>query len=148
MTTPPVKIASIMWSSYLPTFMAAAEESPYATLSIFSQKEIDNNLDYLEQFWSKAAEAQVLFFYWTVEGFWEEVSARLHELPPGKTIVTTSFDPANWGRHATVDLSVCAKAYAYLAEGGTENYRRLLDYLKSRNVDAYRQLIERLGLRK
>ena len=26
--------------------------------------------------------------------------------------------------------------------------RRLLDYLKSRNVDAYRQLIERLGLRK
>ena len=26
--------------------------------------------------------------------------------------------------------------------------RRLLDYLKSRNTDAYRQLIERLGLRK
>ena len=26
--------------------------------------------------------------------------------------------------------------------------RRLLDYLKSRNVDAYRQLIDRLGLRK
>lgn len=26
--------------------------------------------------------------------------------------------------------------------------RRLLDYLKSRNADAYRQLIERLGLRK
>lgn len=26
--------------------------------------------------------------------------------------------------------------------------RRLLDYLKSRNVDAYRKLIERLGLRK
>jgi small subunit ribosomal protein S15 len=26
--------------------------------------------------------------------------------------------------------------------------RRLLDYLKSRNVDTYRQLIERLGLRK
>ncbi len=26
--------------------------------------------------------------------------------------------------------------------------RRLLDYLKSRNIDAYRSLIERLGLRK
>ncbi len=26
--------------------------------------------------------------------------------------------------------------------------RRLLDYLKSRNLDGYRQLIERLGLRK
>jgi small subunit ribosomal protein S15 len=26
--------------------------------------------------------------------------------------------------------------------------RRLLDYLKSRNADVYRQLIERLGLRK
>ncbi len=26
--------------------------------------------------------------------------------------------------------------------------RRLLDYLKSRNTDAYRQLIDRLGLRK
>ena len=26
--------------------------------------------------------------------------------------------------------------------------RRLLDYLKSRNVDSYRQLIDRLGLRK
>ncbi|MDD3581006.1 MAG: cobaltochelatase subunit CobN [Desulfobacca sp.] len=124
-----VKIASIMWNSYLPTFLAAAEASPEVELSIFANKEIDNNLDYLDQFWSKAAQADVIFLYWTNEGFWAEVSARLSELPPSKTIVTTSYDPANWGRQATVNLAVCTKAYAYLAEGGLENYRRLLEYL-------------------
>jgi len=124
-----VRIASIMWSSHMPTFVAAAAASPEVELSMFSQKEIENNRDYLEQFWSKAAQADAIFLYWTVEGFWEEVSARLHELPPGKTIITTSYDPANWGRHATVNLSVCARAYAYMAEGGPENYRRLLEYL-------------------
>lgn len=129
MTAPPVKIASIMFGSHVSTFMAAAAASPEVELSMFSQKEIDHNLDCLEQFWSKALQADVIFLYWTMEGFWEEVSARLRDLPPGKTIITTSYDPANWGRQATVNLSVCARAYAYLVEGGPENYRRLLEYL-------------------
>ncbi|WP_449245689.1 cobaltochelatase subunit CobN [Desulfobacca acetoxidans] len=129
MAARPVKIASIMWSSHVPAFVAAAEACSEVNLSMFAAKEIDNDLDCLEQFWTKVAEADVLFFHWTVEGFWEEVSTRLHELPPGKCIVTTSYDPTNWGRHATVNLSVCARAYAYLLEGGLENYRRLLKYL-------------------
>ncbi len=129
MQTRPVRIVSIMWGSYLPTFLAAAEASPFVELSIFSQKEIENNAEVLEQFWSKAAQADAVLFYWTTDGFWEEVSARLDELIPTKTIVTTSFDPANWGRNATVDVSVCAAAYAYMAEGGQENYQRLLEYV-------------------
>ena len=83
----------------------------------------------LELFWQSAAWADVVFLYWTADGFWEEVNARLDEFAGGKTIITTSFDPANWGRRATVDVPVCARAYAYLAEGGTENYRRLLDFI-------------------
>jgi cobaltochelatase CobN len=129
MKNKPVRIASIMWGSYLPTFLAAAEESPYVDLSIFSQKEIENNADCLELFWAAAAKADVVFFYWTTDGFWEEVSARIDEVAGARAIVTTSFDPANWGRCATVDLSVCARAYAYIAEGGRENYRRLLEFV-------------------
>jgi cobaltochelatase CobN len=125
----PVRIVSIMWGSYLPTFLAAAEASPWVELSIFSQKEIENNADCLDLFWAAAAKADVVFFYWTTDGFWEEVSARIDEVAGTRTIVTTSFDPANWGRCATVDLSVCARAYAYIAEGGQENYLRLLEYV-------------------
>lgn len=128
-TQKPIRIASIMWGSYLPTFLAAAEASPYVELSIFSQKEIENNADCLELFWAGAAAADAIFFYWTADGFWEEVSARIDEKAGAKTIITTSFDPANWGRSATVDISVCARAYAYLAEGGQENYRRLLEFI-------------------
>jgi cobaltochelatase CobN len=127
--SPPVKIASIMWSSYVPTFLAAAAASPHVELSIFSKKEMEQNWEVLERFTEKAREAQVLFFYWTDDAFWEEVSARVAELPPGLTVVTTSYDPANWGRLTTVDLSVSARAYGYIAEGGQENFTRALEFL-------------------
>ncbi|MBW1722554.1 MAG: hypothetical protein JRJ78_10865, partial [Deltaproteobacteria bacterium] len=128
-TTQPIRIVSIMWGSYLPAFLAAAEESPHVELAIFSQKEIENNAECLEHFWARAADADAILFYWTTDGFWEEVSARIDELASSTAIITTSFDPANWGRNATVDISVCARAYAYLAEGGQENYRRLLEFV-------------------
>jgi cobaltochelatase CobN len=129
MPHPPIHVVSIMWGSYLPTFLAAAEASEHVTLSIFSQKEIENDLSVLELFWQNTARADVVFLYWTADGFWEEVNARIDEFAAGKTIITTSFDPANWGRRATVEVPVCARAYGYLAEGGMENYRRLLDFI-------------------
>ena len=126
----PVRIVSIMWGSYVPVLLDAAKESPHVELSVFSQKEIDENYECLEAFWKAADRAHVLFFYRTTDGFWQEVDARLgDEVGPDKVIVTTSFDPADWGRNATVDLAICAKAYTYLAEGGKENYRRLLEFL-------------------
>jgi cobaltochelatase CobN len=118
-----------MWSSYLPAFLTAAEASPYVEPAVFSQKEIENNADLLEFFWKKVESADVIFLYWTTDGFWEEVGAQIDEFSSGKTIVTTSFDPADWGRKATVDMAVCARAYAYMIEGGIENYRRLLEFL-------------------
>ncbi len=127
MSTRPVRIVSIMWSSYLPAFLAASEGSPHVDLTIFSQKEIESNADCLEPFWSAAAQADAILLYWTNDGFWEEVSARIDEMVGAKVIVTTSFDPANWGRNSTVDLSLCARAHAYMAQGGQENYRRLLE---------------------
>ena len=124
-----VRIASIMWGSYLPAFLAAAEKSSYVELAVYSQKEIENNVDFLETFWNAAKTADAVLFYWTTDGFWEEISARIDEISYAKTIVTTSFDPANWGRKATVDISVCAKAWAYVAQGGEENYQRLLEFV-------------------
>ena len=129
MSTRPIRIACIMWGSYVPAFLAAAEAGPHVELSIYSQKEIENDPSTLELFWRSAARADIVFLYWTTDGFWEEVSARLDEFAGGRTIVTTSFDPSNWGRKATVDMQVCAKAYAYMAEGGAENYRRLLEFV-------------------
>lgn len=129
MQSGPIRIVSIMWGSYIPTFLAAARDLPRVALTIFSQKEIENDAAVLEHFWTEAAAADLIFFYWTTDGFWEEVSARIDEVAGAKTIVTTSFDPANWGRNATVDAAVCARAYAYIAEGGAENYRRLLAFL-------------------
>lgn len=129
MDTQRVRIVSIMWNSYLPTFLAAANESRHVELTLFSQKEIESDADCLELFWKAARGADIIFLYWTSDGFWEEVDARIDEVSNAKTIVTTSFDPANWGRRATVEIPVCARAYAYLAEGGTENCRRLLEFL-------------------
>jgi cobaltochelatase CobN len=120
-----------MWASYLPTFLTAARLSDRIELTLFANKAIENDAGQLEAFLDAAKKADIIFFYWTTDGFWEEVSARLHEIGPGKIIITTSFDPADWGRLATVEHSVCVRAYGYLAEGGTENYRRLLDLLAS-----------------
>lgn len=129
MSVKPVKITAIMWGSYLPTFLCAAEKCPHADLVIYSQKEIENDPNTLELFWASAAESDAILFYWTTDGFWEEVSARIDEVSVGKAVITTSFDPSNWGLNATVDLADCARAYAYLAEGGEENYIRLLEFV-------------------
>ena len=124
-----IKITSIMWSSYLPTFLRAAEHSEQIELTLFSNKEIENDAGRLDVFFDAANDSDILFFYWTTDGLWEELTARFDEIGQGKTIITTSFDPADWGRLATVEVSVCAAAYGYLAEGGVENYRRLLGFL-------------------
>ena len=113
------------------TAVAGARLCPEVDLSLFSAKEIDQQPELLEQFLARAAQAEVIFLYWSIDGFWEELAARLPALASGRTIVTTSYDPANWGRAATTGQAVSAKAFRYLAEGGPENYRRLLLYLAS-----------------
>jgi cobaltochelatase CobN len=129
MNQTPIKITAIMWGSYLPTFLEAAKQCPMVELSIFSQKDIQERPEVLDRFWDQTARTDLLFFYWTADGFWEEIEARIQDYAGAKTVVTTSFDHSNWRRQATVDLSVCARAYAYLAHGGQENCRRLLHFL-------------------
>ncbi len=125
----PIKIVSIMWGSYVPVLIKAAEESPYVELTILSQKEIEKNPEQLEIFWEAADNSQVFFLYRTNNGFWNDIESRIEEVRPEKVIVTISPDPAYWGKNATVDISICAKAYSYLSHGGKENYRRLLEFL-------------------
>ncbi|MBW2108679.1 MAG: cobaltochelatase subunit CobN [Deltaproteobacteria bacterium] len=129
MTENPIRIAAIMWGSYVPAFLAAAKRSPYLVLSIFSHKHIDENAEYLEKFFAVAKNSDAILFYWTNDGFWEEVSARIDEIGLGRTIVTTSYDPTNWGRNATVDTAICAQAHSYVAAGGEKNYQRLLEFV-------------------
>ena len=131
MTSQPVKLAAVLWHPFLPTAVAGARLCPEAEVSLFSSKEMDQQPELLDHFLAKAAQAEVIFLYWSIEGFWEELAARLRHLPAGKTIVTTSYDPANWGRAATTGQAVSAHTFRYIAEGGPENFRRLLIYLAS-----------------
>ena len=117
-----------MWGSYLPAFIKAARESRHVDLTIFSQKEILNNSDVLEDFFSVAGAADAVLFYWTHDAFFEEIRARIDQINKEAAIVTVSYDPANWGLCATVSPSDCARAYGYMAEGGPENYKRLLEF--------------------
>ena len=123
-----VRITSIIWSSYVPMMMNAAAECDCADLNIFSHKEIVADENLLEDFKQAAQKADVIFFYRTNDPFWDEVDDFLKTVSD-KIIVSTSFDPAMWGMKATVELPVCAAAYAYLSEGGLANYRRLLEFL-------------------
>lgn len=118
-----------MWSSYLPTFLKAAEQSAEIELTLYANKELENDAERLEAFFDSAKGSDIIFFYRTTDGFWAEIDARIDEIGPGKIIITSSFDPTDWGRLATVEVAVCAAAYGYLAEGGVENYRRLLNFL-------------------
>uniref|UniRef100_A0A7C3UXV9 Cobaltochelatase subunit CobN n=1 Tax=Desulfobacca acetoxidans TaxID=60893 RepID=A0A7C3UXV9_9BACT len=131
MTSQPVKLAAILWNPFMSTGVAGARLCPEVEVSLFSSKDMDQQPELLDHFLAKAAQAEVIFLYWSIEGFWEELAAQLRHLPAGKTIVTTSYDPANWGRAATTSQAVSAKAFSYIAEGGPENFRRLLIYLAS-----------------
>lgn len=123
-----ILVVSIMWGSYLPAFITAAKMSDHVDLRIFSQKAINNDADVLEQFFKTAQTADVILFYWTHDAFYEEIRARIHEIPSGTGIVTISYDPVNWGLCSTVSPTDCARAYGYMAEGGPENFKRLLEF--------------------
>lgn len=123
------RIVCIMWGAYVPAFLEAAALRPEVDLAVFSNKELENDASLVDRFWTVARGADAILFYRTNDGFWEEISARADELARVRTIITTSFDPASWGRDATADLSVCARAYAYMEQGGRENYRRLLGFV-------------------
>ncbi|GAB6146498.1 cobaltochelatase subunit CobN [Desulfocicer niacini] len=123
-----VNIVSIMWGSYLPAFIKAAAESRHLELTIFSHKEIVNDSDVLEAFFRAAKTADAVLFYWTYDAFYEEIKARMEEINKNAVIVTISYDPVNWGIISTVSPSDCATAYGYMAEGGVENYQRLMEY--------------------
>ena len=127
--TKPTKIVSIMWGSYLPAFITAAGQSPRVDLTIFSQKEILNDADVLEIFFKTAKTAEAVLFYWTHDAFYEEIKARIDEISKDAVIVTLSYDPTNWGLCATVSPSDCARGYGYMAEGGPENFKRLLEFI-------------------
>ncbi|GLI35479.1 cobaltochelatase subunit CobN [Desulforhabdus amnigena] len=127
----PVRIVSIMWSSYVPAFLAAARQSPHVSVTLFSIKEIQENSSVLDRFWAAARTCDAVLLFWTNDGFWDEVAAGIGDIQGGRVIVTTSFDPTHWGRCATLDMDDCAQAYAYLAQGGEENYRRLLHFIAS-----------------
>ena len=124
-----INIVSIMWGSYLPAFIKAAKESCHVDLTIFSQKEILNDSEVLEKFFKTAKTADAILFYWTHDAFFEEIRARIDEVNKNAVIVTISYDPTNWGLCATVSPSDCAMAYGYMAEGGKENYKRLLEFI-------------------
>ncbi len=117
-----------MWGSYLPAFISAGKESPFLDLDIFSTKAIEEDADVLESFFKSAKTADAVLFYWTHDAFYEEIRARIDEVNQNAAIVTVSYDPVNWGSCATVSPSDCAMAYSYVAEGGKENYRRLLEF--------------------
>jgi cobaltochelatase CobN len=129
MPSKPIRIVSIMWSTYLSAFLAAAKVSPHVSLSIFSNKEIEEDADNMDRFFEAAKEADAFLLFWTRNEFWDEIAARLPEIALGKVIISTSSEPENWGRGATVEVAVCAQAYAYIAQGGQENYGRLLEFV-------------------
>ncbi len=126
-----VRIAAIVWSSYVPLMVKAVSECSHVELSVFSHKEIISDENLLEDFKKVAETSDVLFFYRTNDPFWDEVDDYLLSAAD-KTVVSTSFDPAMWGMSATVEPAICAAAYTYLSEGGLDNYRRLLDFLAAR----------------
>ncbi len=128
----PVSIVAVMWSSYVPTFLAAAETDPSLTLRIFSQKALETDVDQIDAFCDQAATARVILLYRTNDGFWSEVDARLETLVrPDQKVVATSFDPTQWGQGPGANPAAGARVHAYLAAGGLENTRRLLSYLAS-----------------
>ena len=118
-----------MWSSYIPGLLEAAKESPYVDLVIFSQKHLEDDVGLIEDFFEAAKKSNLIFFYRTTDNFWQEIDLRLDEIGANKVIISTSFDPTQWGKNSTVDIEICAKAYSYLIEGGKENYKRLLNFL-------------------
>jgi len=123
-----VHIVSIMWGSYLPPFIEASKKSAHVDLTIFSQKDILNDSDLLEDFFKASKKADAVLFYWTHDAFFEEIRTRADEINSEAAILTISHDPVNWGLCATVSPSDCARAYGYLAEGGVQNYQRLLEF--------------------
>ncbi len=88
-----ITITSIMWSSYVPSFISASKKIPFINLHIFSHKQITEDLDALDKFLKYSKESDIVFLYLTDDGFWDNIYEEMTKQSQGKLIISTSFDP-------------------------------------------------------
>ena len=128
MTRQPKRGLAVMWNSYVPILNQAAGDCPWLDLQVYSHRQVGEKPEKLDQALKEMAEAEFILLYRTPDAFWEQIETRLKELGRDIPIIATGPDPSLW-RPNTVSLEVAATAFQYIIRNGSENFRRLLNYL-------------------
>ncbi|BBB89399.1 MAG TPA: cobaltochelatase subunit CobN [Methylomusa anaerophila] len=123
-----MKIASIMWGSYMQALVAAAREIDGLELKIYSMKDM-GEAECREAFFRYARqEADVLVIYANANAVWEAMSGDLKEISTVIPVVVFGNAPALLV-YNTVPGPVALTVQQYLTYGGEENARSALFYV-------------------
>lgn len=123
-----MRIATIMWGSYLPMLAAAAGEVGGIELDAFSTRHLEEEPERVEAAIEALAKADVVLLYRTAGAYWDNVAEAVRALPGERTVICTSYDPGLW-ELSTVPTGAVAAAYSYLTLGGHENFVNLLRHV-------------------
>ncbi len=122
-----MKIAAIMWNSYIPALLKASEKLGFE-LAAYSSSSIEDEPDKMEEALKACEEADVIILYRTANFFWEELEIRLEKLKGRVPIICLGYDPSHWV-FSTVEPAIVAACYSYLMYNGETNLTNLLCYI-------------------
>lgn len=123
-----MRLLSIMWSSYIPLLKAAVEQVGRFELSAYSNKQMSQRPELLEEARQGMRRADLVLLYRTHDPFWEAMEEEVRALGGRLPVIVTGSDPSYW-RLSTVNPEVVATVYQYLLYNGRENLCEMLKYL-------------------
>jgi len=123
-----MKLFSIMWSSYIPLLKAGVDKVGHFELSVYSNKQITQRPEILEEVKQELKEADLILLYRTHDPFWGVIEEEVKALGGRLPVIVTGSDPSYW-RLSTVNPEVVATVYQYILYNGQENLCEMLKYL-------------------
>ena len=123
-----MKLFSIMWSSYIPLLKAGVDKVGHFELLVYSNKQIAQRPEILEEVKQELKEADLILLYRTHDPFWGVIEEEVKALGGRLPVIVTGSDPSYW-RLSTVNPEVVATVYQYILYNGQENLCEMLKYL-------------------
>ncbi|RLA91950.1 MAG: hypothetical protein DRG69_09510, partial [Deltaproteobacteria bacterium] len=100
-----MKLFSIMWSSYVSLLKAGVDKVGHFELLVYSNKQIAQRPEILEEVKQELKKADLILFYRTHDPFWEVIEEEIKALEGRLPVIVIGSDPSYW-RLSTVNPEV------------------------------------------
>lgn len=129
------KIIAVVWQSYYNMILRASKNlRGILDLEVHSARSLDSDPERLDRVLDRLPYADLVFFYRSVESFWDRVEKLVREGSIKAKVLCLSHDPTYWTL-STVSPETVSRAYSYLVINGEDNMTNMFKFLAKEVLD-------------